>query len=82
MVARSAQDRSDPEQAARLLGTAERMREDLGARLDGIELELHEHTLKALTTNISPADLVAAWNAGRREPLEVTLAGIARDAPA
>ena len=64
---------SEHERAARLLGAAERMREELGARLEGIELDLHQRTLKTLATVVSPAALAAAWETGRAAPLEQTL---------
>jgi hypothetical protein len=70
--------RSDHVRATRLLGAAERMREELGAHLEGIELDLHERTLTTLTTAIAPAALAAAWETGRDAPLEQILADATR----
>lgn len=64
---------SEHDQAAWLLGAAERMREALGGRLEGVELELHERTLETLATAIPPPAFAAAWQAGRRAPLEHVL---------
>ncbi len=56
---------SDPSGAARLLGVAERMREELGLVQQGIELELHERTSAAARGALGDDPLVAAWSAGR-----------------
>jgi predicted ATPase/class 3 adenylate cyclase len=64
---------SERGRAARLLGSAERMREDLGARLEGIELELHDRTLAALAAGTSPSALFADWQVGRDASFERTL---------
>jgi tetratricopeptide (TPR) repeat protein len=54
---------SDPERSARLLGAAQALRETLGGRLDGKELELHEQALDALT-ELEDEVRAAAWAAG------------------
>jgi predicted ATPase/class 3 adenylate cyclase len=68
------------DQAARLLGAAERMREEFGGHLEGIELELHDRTVKALATAIQEPALAFAWESGRRAPLEQTIAEATRKA--
>jgi predicted ATPase len=65
--------RSEHARAARLLGAAERMRDDLGARLEGIELELHDRTLTALAAATPPSALKANWQAGRLATFEQML---------
>jgi tetratricopeptide (TPR) repeat protein len=65
---------TEHEQAARLLGAAERMREELGGQLDGIERELHERALETLANTLPATVLAAAWDAGRSSPLEQTIA--------
>jgi predicted ATPase len=65
---------SEPGRAARLLGAAERMRHDLGVRLEGIELELHDRTLAALSAAMAPTSLGTEWERGRGASFEQTLA--------
>jgi tetratricopeptide (TPR) repeat protein len=60
-----AHSRSDPLRAVRLLGAAELLRETLGGRLDGLELDLHEQALAALSA-IDDEARAAAWEEGRR----------------
>jgi len=59
----------DPERAVRLLGAAEALREELGVRLEGIELEPHERALAALRTTLNDDAIASAWVVGRRCPL-------------
>lgn len=73
---------SEHDQAARLLGAAEQLRDQLGGRLEGIELELHEATLKNLAIAIPPPAFAAAWDAGKRTPLGQTIADATRGAVA
>jgi hypothetical protein len=49
------------------------MRDDLGARLEGIELELHDRTLTALAAATPPSALKANWQAGRLATFEQML---------
>lgn len=53
---------TDSETAARLLGSAEALRESLGSELEGTELALHERAVERL----APANLAANWEAGRQ----------------
>jgi tetratricopeptide (TPR) repeat protein len=50
--------------AARLLGAAEALRENLGGALEGVELALHERGLAALAAGPDSAAAEAAWAAG------------------
>jgi predicted ATPase/class 3 adenylate cyclase len=51
--------------AARLLGAAEELRDQLGASLEGVELALHEQASAELDQTLDPDALAAAWAAGR-----------------
>jgi len=64
---------SRPEWAARLLGSAEALRAELGGRTEGIESDLHERALATLRSRLDAAELSEAWNTGRRASLEQTL---------
>jgi len=64
---------SPPEWAARLLGSAEALRAELGGRTEGIESDLHERALATLRSRLDAAELSEAWNTGRRASLEQTL---------
>jgi tetratricopeptide (TPR) repeat protein len=61
---------SRSERAARLLGAAEVLREALGARLEGIELALHERTLPTLESRSDPETIRRARASGRNLSLE------------
>lgn len=61
---------SHSERAVRLLGAAEVLREALGARLEGIELALHEQTLATLESRSDPETLGRARASGRNLSLE------------
>jgi predicted ATPase/class 3 adenylate cyclase len=61
---------SRSERAARLLGAAEVLREALGARLEGIELALHEQTLPTLESRSDPETIRRARASGRNLSLE------------
>ena len=57
---------TDPEGAARLLGAAEMLREELGIAIIDAEVEPHERAVARLSSS-APAETVAAgWAAGRR----------------
>ena len=51
--------------AARLLGAADALRDELGNTLEGIELALHEGASAELRETLAPDVLAAAWAAGR-----------------
>jgi tetratricopeptide (TPR) repeat protein len=59
--------------AARLLGAAEAVRDELGVPLEGVELRLHEAALSSLEGSLDSATLTEAWHEGRQEPLERTV---------
>lgn len=59
---------AEPERAARVLGAAEALREELGGRLEGIELDLHRRTRDGLTSALGEDALVEAWEQGHRLP--------------
>jgi hypothetical protein len=56
---------SQGEKAARLLGSAEVLRETLGVSLSGTELALHERAVASLRSVLHPDVLKAAWAIGR-----------------
>jgi hypothetical protein len=66
----SALAEAQPERATRMLGSAEALREELGARLDGIELEQHRRTLDELTAALGADALAELWEQGRRLTFE------------
>jgi predicted ATPase len=59
--------------AARLLGAAEEVRNELGVPLDGLELRLHEAALALLESSLGSVALTEQWRLGRQEPLERTV---------
>jgi hypothetical protein len=72
-----ARSESDGDLAARLLGAAESLREELGSKLEGIELALHERALGTL----GPCE--AAWAAGcELTPDEAAVLALAQPARA
>jgi predicted ATPase len=66
----------EPVRAARLLGTAEEMRAELGGNLTGLELAQHERALSLIGGLLEPEELTAALEAGRRLPLEDAAAAV------
>ena len=56
------------EAAARLLGAAEALRDELGNALEGVELALHEAASAKLRETLAPEVLARAWAAGRALP--------------
>ena len=56
---------ADPDRAARLLGAAQKLRDDLGIVQSGLELEQHERARGALGSAYDDA-----WQSGRKLPLE------------
>jgi predicted ATPase/class 3 adenylate cyclase len=53
-----------PEVAARLLGAADALREELGGTLVGVELALHEGALQEIREALDAETFSAAWDAG------------------
>jgi len=53
-----------------MLGSAQALREELGARLEGIELELHGRTVDELTAALGADALAELWEQGRRLTFE------------
>jgi tetratricopeptide (TPR) repeat protein len=68
-----------PEVAARLLGAADALREELGGTLVGVELALHEGALQELREALDAETFAAAWDAGHtsspEQVVEEALAG-------
>ena len=60
----------DPANAARLLGAAEQLLGEIGARLEALELALHERTVAALEEQLKPEELAAAWKRGQAFSLD------------
>jgi predicted ATPase/class 3 adenylate cyclase len=56
-----------PEEAARLLGRAEALREEADASLGPFERRLHERTLAAVHEHLDDVALAEAWREGRAE---------------
>jgi non-specific serine/threonine protein kinase len=57
-------------EAARLLGAAERLREELAAPLPAGEMGRFEEALAPVRDGLDPTAFAAAWAAGRRLPRE------------
>ena len=57
---------TDPEGAARLLGAAENLREELGITIIDAEVEPHERAVARLGAGASADTVATAWAAGRR----------------
>jgi tetratricopeptide (TPR) repeat protein len=55
---------SDPETAARLMGAAGKLREDLGFTLQGSEVEPHDHAMAVIRAAMDASTLQAALAAG------------------
>jgi hypothetical protein len=64
--------------AARLLGAAEALRDELGNRQEGVELALHDAAVAELHQAVAPEELAAAWTAGRAFPPDLIVAEILR----
>ena len=66
---------TDPEGAARLLGAAEILREELGITIVDAEVEPHQRAVARLgSTGAATAAVAAAWTAGRRLTLSDAVA--------
>jgi len=70
--------RRDHERAARLLGAAEVLREQIGAPVAPVDLPAHEQTVAAVQAALPTGAFTAAWTAGRvlslDQAMEVALA--------
>ncbi len=63
-----------PEQAARLLGAAQALRESSGAIMHPYQLEYYEPALESLRLQLDKAAFAAQWAAGRAMPPEQAIA--------
>jgi hypothetical protein len=63
-----------PEEAARLLGAAEALRESLGVGLAPAEQTTHDETVEALRGALPENRFAAAWRKGRELPLDDAIA--------
>jgi tetratricopeptide (TPR) repeat protein len=59
-----------PDRAARLLGSADELRAELGGSLTGLELAQHERALTYLSSSLDSEALTATWEVGRKLSLE------------
>jgi tetratricopeptide (TPR) repeat protein len=62
-----------PAWAARLFGTAQALREAVGAPLPPVERREHERRVAAVRVQLGEAAFSTAWREGRERPLEQTL---------
>jgi non-specific serine/threonine protein kinase len=72
-------------EAARLLGTAEALRESIGASIWPTNREEYDRALASIRAGLGQGDLNAAFSAGRNAPRSAVVAEVAadtRDAPA
>ena len=63
-----------PEEAARLLGAAEALRESLGVGLAPAEQTTHDETVDAVRGSLAEERFVAAWLQGKELPLDDAIA--------
>ena len=63
-----------PEEAARLLGAAEALRESLGVALAPAEQTTHDETVDAVRSSLDEDRFSAAWLRGREMPLDDAVA--------
>jgi non-specific serine/threonine protein kinase len=63
-----------PEEAARLLGAAEALRESLGVGLAPAEQATHDETVEAVRRALAENRLADAWRHGREVPLDDAVA--------
>ena len=63
-----------PEQAARVLGAAAALRDEIGVPLPPGDRDAYERDLAAVRTALGEAALVAAWAEGRAMSLEQAIA--------
>jgi non-specific serine/threonine protein kinase len=66
--------RRDDARASNLLGAAGRIREEIGASLDSIELRVHQRTMDDLRDRLGPDALEAAIEIGRSMPNATAIA--------
>src|SRR3954468_18217296 len=65
-----------PEQAARLWGAAEALREAIGAPMHPVDRVWHEQTLPLARATLGERALTLAWEEGRGMTAELALAGL------
>ncbi|MDP9372367.1 MAG: tetratricopeptide repeat protein [Chloroflexota bacterium] len=68
--------RGEADQAARLWGAAERLRETIGAPLSPVGRADYEHDVTAARAQLGQAAFAAAWAEGRAMPLEQVIAEV------
>jgi hypothetical protein len=73
-VARLAEAESVPERAARLLGAAQALREQLGAPMPPVERPDYERFVTAIRTALGEGAFNHAWSEGKRVPLDEAIA--------
>jgi tetratricopeptide (TPR) repeat protein len=71
-----------PEEAAKLLGAAEALRESLGVGLAPAEQTTHDETVEAVRAALDEQHFGAAWRQGRELPLEDAIAYALEDVTA
>jgi hypothetical protein len=71
-----------PEEAAKLLGAAEALRESLGVGLAPAEQATHDETVAAVRDALDEAHFGAAWRQGRKLTLDDAVAHALEDEPA
>jgi predicted ATPase/transcriptional regulator with XRE-family HTH domain len=69
-LARVEAKRGRPERAARLLGTSEAMREEVGTRLTRITRSDHDHAVTLARAALGDEAFEAAWDRGHETPLD------------
>jgi predicted ATPase len=73
---------AEPERAARLFGSAEGLREAMGAPLPPAERAEHERSVAAVRTSLGEETFATAWAAGRAMPMEEAVSyALEKEAP-
>ncbi len=65
----------EPTRAARLWGTAERLRDTIRSPIPPVERALYERSIAAASTQLGEKAFAAAWVEGRSMPLEYVFVG-------
>ncbi len=73
-LAAVAATQGDPGQACRLMSAAQALREGIGTPLPPVFQALHEFTIASARTQLGEQAFAAAWDEGRKMPLEQALA--------